>query len=142
MRIPFFNRVTARKLTVKTTGPEASRIATALYTILAQLPDLQLLYLADNHTADVLAYYTKSSALIPAALAHESSALYCRPPRAVGPAASAAPPLREAVYVLGQQLHFTSACQRAAWHWGVVVSRPDVSLALVRAVLRDQNQLF
>lgn len=142
MRIPFFNRVTARKLTVTTTGPEAPRIAAALQAIITQLPDLQLLYLADNKTADVLAFYTKASALIPGPLAHASAALFCRPPQAVVRAGGPATALREAVYVFDQQLHFSSACQQTEWHWGLVVPLPDVSLAMVRAVMREYNQDF
>lgn len=142
MRIPFFNRVTARKLTVKTTGPEAPRIAEALQAILTQLPDLQLLYLADNKTAEVLAFYTKASTLMPGPLAQESAALHRHQFLAPGQAAGSDTILREAVYVFDQQLHFSSACRQAQWHWGLVVPLPDISLALVRVVMRDQNQLF
>jgi|GEM_PF-4464908 len=139
MRIPFFNRVPTRKLTIRTTGSEAVKLTSALKAVLAQLPDVQMLYLADNRTAQVLGFYTTSASLNPDHLAQEHAQLYQRPPQAVGAASEPTLGLREATFLFEHQLHLTSACQQANWHWGIVVRVPDVSLALVRSVLRDQS---
>ncbi|HLK96893.1 MAG TPA: hypothetical protein VK364_03910 [Hymenobacter sp.] len=139
MRIPFLNRVPTRKLTIRTTGSEAVKLTSALKAVLAQLPDVQLLYLADNRTAQVLGFYTTSASLNPDQLAQEHAQLYQRPPQAVGATAKPTSELREATYLFEHQLHLTSVCQHADWHWGIVAKLPDVSLALVRSVLRDQS---
>jgi hypothetical protein len=142
MRIPFLNRVPARKLTIRTTGPEAAKLTSALQAILNQLPDLQLLYLADNRTAQVLGFYTTAASLNPDLLAQVHARLYQHPPLAVGADPDPAAPLREASYLLEHQLHLTCLCQHANWHWGIVVKLPDISLALVRSIMRDQSTVL
>ena len=139
MRMPFLNRVPVRKLTVRTSGPGVAQITDAFTEILAQLPDLQLLYLADTRTAQVLSFYTTTTALSPDPLAQEYARLYQRPPQTAGRVSKEpASRLLEVVYVFEQQLHFTSSCHQANWHWGIVVEISDVSLAVVRSVMRAQ----
>ncbi|RZK31678.1 MAG: hypothetical protein EOO63_03545 [Hymenobacter sp.] len=136
MNFPFFNRLHLKKLVVPAVGEAGRRAEAMLASLLHELPELLLAYVAENQGGNILASYTASSAYNPHQLSLRQAKLLRTIQDAVASGAWVGGPLTDTSVILEEHLHYLRPLTNEDWHCFLAIRLADANLGLVKDVVR------
>jgi hypothetical protein len=136
MKLPFFNRLQLKKITVGTTddtGAQAQRIVEGL---LQDLPDLLMTCVVDSHSGSVLASYTTSNSYNPNQISLRNAKLLRTMDDALTTRAWVGGPLTDVSVMLDEELHHLRPINGGKWYCFLAVRIADANLGIAKEIMR------
>ncbi|SNS06542.1 MULTISPECIES: roadblock/LC7 domain-containing protein [Hymenobacter] len=136
MKIPFFNRVRTRQITVGTSHEAGLQARTVLERLLDEMPELLLACVVEVQSGRVLASYSREPYLNPNQISLRYAKLLQLTSKTVAAKQIPGGPLTESTVLLEDQFHTLRPMHQGQWYCFVAVRFADANLGMAWDILR------